>query len=127
MVQTNETYQGGVVRQHGGFSFTRLFQSGHDAAWFQPQTTQEIFNRAIFDKDIATGLVSTSGDDSSYSSTGLASSFGIRDVLPAMPPGLCQIWQASGTCSATQLAAIENGTAGIVDYVVVEPGPDPVS
>lgn len=26
---TNETYVGGVVRQHGNLSFTRVFDAGH--------------------------------------------------------------------------------------------------
>lgn len=29
-VHTNDTYNGGVVRQHGPLSFTRVFESGHD-------------------------------------------------------------------------------------------------
>jgi carboxypeptidase D len=29
-VQTNASYQGGVVRQYGNFSFTRVFEAGHD-------------------------------------------------------------------------------------------------
>jgi carboxypeptidase D len=28
-VQTNDTYQGGVVRQHGNLFFTRIFEAGH--------------------------------------------------------------------------------------------------
>ena len=29
-IQTNHSYVGGVVRQHGNFSFSRVFQAGHD-------------------------------------------------------------------------------------------------
>lgn len=29
-VITNSTYNGGVVRQHGNLSFTRVFQAGHE-------------------------------------------------------------------------------------------------
>lgn len=32
-VQTNSSYQGGVVRQYGNLSFTRVFQSGHDGKY----------------------------------------------------------------------------------------------
>ena len=30
-VKVNKSYVGGLVRQHGNFSFTRLFQAGHEA------------------------------------------------------------------------------------------------
>jgi carboxypeptidase D len=29
-VHTNKSYDGGVVRQHGNLSFTRVFEAGHD-------------------------------------------------------------------------------------------------
>jgi carboxypeptidase C (cathepsin A) len=29
-VKTNDSYNGGVVRQHGNLSFTRVFEAGHD-------------------------------------------------------------------------------------------------
>lgn len=40
-VQVNESYIGGVVRQHGQLSFARIFESGHDVAAYQPETTYE--------------------------------------------------------------------------------------
>lgn len=29
-IHTNGSYKGGVVRQHGSLSFSRVFQAGHD-------------------------------------------------------------------------------------------------
>jgi len=29
-IHTNRSYSGGVVRQHGNLSFSRVFESGHD-------------------------------------------------------------------------------------------------
>jgi carboxypeptidase D len=29
-VQTNDSYNGGIVRQHGNLSFSRVFEAGHD-------------------------------------------------------------------------------------------------
>lgn len=29
-VRTNDSYNGGVVRQHGNLSFSRVFEAGHD-------------------------------------------------------------------------------------------------
>ena len=120
-VATNDTYEGGIVRQHGRLSFTRVFQAGHDTSWFQPQTVYEVIDRALNNKDIATGKISTSGAGEDYSSTGPGSSFGTKEVLPAMPPIMCYIWNAALTCTDDQIGALEAGTAVIVDGVVVSP------
>ena len=32
-VHTNNTYNGGIVRQHGNLSFIRIFEAGHDRKW----------------------------------------------------------------------------------------------
>jgi carboxypeptidase C (cathepsin A) len=33
-VRTNDSYNGGVVRQHGNLSFVRVFEAGHDRTYF---------------------------------------------------------------------------------------------
>ncbi|RMZ85375.1 hypothetical protein DV737_g771, partial [Chaetothyriales sp. CBS 132003] len=53
-ISTNSSYVGGLVRQHGNFSFSRVFQAGHEVPAYQPETAYEIFTRALFNKDIAT-------------------------------------------------------------------------
>ncbi len=35
-VHTNGTYNGGVVRQHGNLSFSRVFEAGHDRTFLAP-------------------------------------------------------------------------------------------
>lgn len=75
---TNATYTGGAVRQTSNLSFTRVFQAGHDVAYWQPQTVYEILNRALLGKDIATGNIEIT---SAYASTGPESSFGIKQIL----------------------------------------------
>ena len=107
-VQTNGSYQGGMVRQYGNFAFIRVFESGHDgkssttpspqqsladmsisstAGAYQPETVFRVFDRAISNKDIATGKISTlpHGDcnrnriagngDCTYTSAGPSSSW----------------------------------------------------
>ena len=32
-VQTNDSYNGGIVRQHGNLSFSRVFEAGHDRTY----------------------------------------------------------------------------------------------
>lgn len=66
-IQTNDTYQGGAVRQYDGFSFSRIFQSGHAAHAYQPETLDRLFSRTISGMDIATGKKLASGG---YSTNG---------------------------------------------------------
>lgn len=56
-LQTNSSYQGGLVRQHDRVSFSRVFEAGHDVAAYQPETVLRIFERAILGRDVATGEV----------------------------------------------------------------------
>lgn len=80
-IVTNQTYNGGVVKQHGKFSFSRVFDAGHSVSAYQPETVYRIFERAMFDRDVATGRKSSVG----YQSTGPTSSFDIKNVLPPAP------------------------------------------
>ena len=58
----------GEVRQHGNFSFTRIYEAGHEVPFYQPEASLEMFKRVLGFKDIATGEVDltanygTSGD-----------------------------------------------------------------
>ncbi|KAF2493300.1 carboxypeptidase S1 [Lophium mytilinum] len=45
----------GQVRQSGLFSFVRIFESGHEVPFYQPLAALTIFERAMAQKDIATG------------------------------------------------------------------------
>lgn len=52
----------GQVRQAGKFSFVRMYNSGHEVPYYQPAMAQELFQRAIFSKDIATGQEDTTSE-----------------------------------------------------------------
>ena len=80
-IVANSTYNGGAVRQHGNFSFSRVFQAGHEIPSYQPETSSRIFNRAIFGHDISTGETNTNSD-SSYSSEGPSDIVGLRQEPP---------------------------------------------
>ncbi|PSR90293.1 Alpha/Beta hydrolase protein [Coniella lustricola] len=182
-LMTNASYQGGLVRQHNGLSFSRVFQAGHSVADYQPQTVLEIFERAIFGKDVATGLVdvagsaelsgsnstsasssspsssssSSSGTSSSscsrgnknssspssspsgsqpssgrnatqaqdYSTTGPLSVSNVTNTIYPPPLSALQCgWYVTAdtqVCNDAQIAAVEAGTAVVVDWVVVSP------
>src|SRR5271155_5100290 len=49
----------GQVRQAGKFSFVKVYDAGHEVPYYQPAMLQELFQRAIFGKDIATGKEDT--------------------------------------------------------------------
>lgn len=117
----------GLTRQHGNLSFTRVFQAGHMVPSYQPEASLRIFERALFNKDIATGavdLTATGGWASADPASKVFSSEGTRDtwwkkneVLPG-PERKCYILQRM-TCSEEDVEALRNGTAIIKDYVIV--------
>src|SRR3546814_257719 len=68
-IDTNSSYIGGMVRQNGNVSFSRVFEAGHAVTSYQPETVYRIFKRSTFGLDIATGKVKI-GAGESYSSKG---------------------------------------------------------
>ncbi|SMR43760.1 unnamed protein product [Zymoseptoria tritici ST99CH_3D1] len=121
-IRTTSCDSGGVVRQHGSLSFSRVFDAGHDAAAYQPQLVHQIFDRVMRDQDVASGTQDTSGSDGSrYATAGPSSVFGWKNVLPE-PPGVdCNLYAVSSSCTMEQYAALQNGTAVLNDFRVVSP------
>ncbi|KAI1335689.1 alpha/beta-hydrolase [Xylariaceae sp. FL0016] len=54
-LQTSDGVVHGQVRQAGKFSFTRIYESGHEVPFYQPLAALEYFDRAIQGMDIETG------------------------------------------------------------------------
>ena len=54
-ITTSDKIVHGQVRQAGAFSFVRIYDAGHEVPFYQPLVSLEIFERAIANKDIATG------------------------------------------------------------------------
>lgn len=97
----------------------------------QPETIYQIFERAMFDKDISTGEVALDCDTEweteqgatsrHYATAGPSSSWHMYNgTLPSAPPVDCNIWAIS-TCTTNQIVALTAGNATIVDYKVVDP------
>ncbi|KAK1140985.1 hypothetical protein N8T08_009731 [Aspergillus melleus] len=119
---TNTSYTGGVVRQHGNLSFTRVFDAGHAAVAYQPETFYRIFSRIMASKDIATGEEWLINDyPGRYQTRGPHSSFGIKNVMPEPAEPVCYTLDMSTTCTGGQKEALVNGTAVVRDFVVAEP------
>lgn len=101
-IRVNDSYVGGVVKQHGALSFARVFDAGHDVAYSQPETVAKIQDRSLSGHDVATGRAVV---DSSFSTRGPLSSWGWKNKAPASPPHECYIWSTS-SCTLDQVRLI---------------------
>jgi carboxypeptidase D len=117
-LRTNSSYVGGQVRQYGNFSFTRVYEAGHEVPAYQPETAYEIFYRSLFNRDLATGKVNTARN-TSYVTDGPESTWNIKNEVPESPEPLCYILSLGSSCTDEQIKAVQNGTALIKDWVVV--------
>jgi carboxypeptidase C (cathepsin A) len=105
----------GMTRQLGNFSFTRVFQSGHEVPAYQPVASLAIFERATFGKDISTGFREVTDDLVTY---GPKSSWHIKNIPPKKPEPECYVLYPE-TCTDDMWALVMNGTAVIKDWIVV--------
>ncbi|SPJ72296.1 related to serine-type carboxypeptidase Z precursor [Fusarium torulosum] len=117
---TNSSYKGGLVREHAGLSFSRVFQAGHSAGGFQPETVSRIFERAMFRNDVATGKVELT-KMGNYQTKGKLDVRDVRNKLPASIKNVCYVLQPAETCTKEQKAALVKGTAETKDWVVTSP------
>ena len=115
----NGTYTGGQTRQHGNFSFSRVYESGHEVPAYQPETAYRIFTRTLFNMDVATGMVATA-KNASYATTGLADTWHIKNDLPKQPLHFCYTLDLADTCTQEQVYAVGNETVTVKDWIVVD-------
>lgn len=112
------------------FSFSRVFQGGHDVQAFQPETVARIFTRTMLGLDVATGeesvLSKKHSADCEYSTSGPLTVRGVTEALPPMPEVECYIWNAESRCTPGQIEALLSGKAVVEEYLVVSPGPEEV-
>jgi carboxypeptidase C (cathepsin A) len=62
----------GETREYGNFSFTRVYESGHEVPYYQPIAALGIFRRAINGLDIATGTTPVNGSQGGTTGTAKA-------------------------------------------------------
>lgn len=92
----------------------------------QPETALAAFTRALGNRDIATGTIDTvagtggsgggNGEDL-YGSVGQADARATRSEPPPQRTWFCYVL-APGTCTAEQIAAVGDGSARVVRYIV---------
>ncbi|KAI6351332.1 hypothetical protein MCOR25_009998 [Pyricularia grisea] len=106
----------GKVRQHGLFSFTRVYNAGHEVPIYKPAEALAIFTRTIQGKDVATG----ESDAAGFTSSGPSSVFDVTVKADPIPAPLCYVLDVpiNQRCTADQISALGNGTAVVKDYIV---------
>ncbi|TVY22284.1 Carboxypeptidase S1-like protein [Lachnellula hyalina] len=72
----------GKVRQHGNFSFTRIYESGHEIPYYQPKASLEFFRRALGKKAISDGFADVT---TSYSTNGTSGTGDIQSSSSVSP------------------------------------------
>lgn len=114
-------HSGGLTRQYGNLSYSRVYQSGHMVPSYQPEVAYEIFMRAVTGRDIPTGTIDlqqAAAEGKQYSTEGPGDTWWMRnDVLPS-PPRECYIWDL-GRCTDEEIGWILDGTAVVKDWIVV--------
>jgi hypothetical protein len=117
-IVTNSSYIGGQVRQYGNLSFSRVYESGHEVPSYQPETAYQIFNRALFNKDIATGEVDTARNGS-YATEGPSDTLAIKNEMPKPEIWFCYTLD-TGTCTDEQIEMLKTGNATVKDWILVD-------
>lgn len=115
-----DPYIGGLVRQYGNLSYSRVFQAGHEVPSWQPETALAIFERALGNRDIATGTKNASSaldQGQQYSSVGPSDTWWSKNAVPEQELWFCYTL-VPGTCTEAQLEAVQNGSVRISRYIV---------
>ncbi|OAR01017.1 hypothetical protein LLEC1_07349 [Akanthomyces lecanii] len=106
---------GGLTRQSGNFSFTRVFQAGHMIPAYQPVHAYEVFMRATFNKDIATGERDVTDE---LATEGPSHTWDHKTKRYPAPAPRCYVLEP-GTCTEEQWAKVYAG-ASVKNYFLVE-------
>lgn len=109
---TSDGSIGGQVRQHGNFSFSRVYNAGHLVPAYQPLAALNIFERVIRGKAVSDG---SDIDSSTYSTYGTEQS---TTTLTAPPPPepTCYLRDIR-TCTNTEWLAIGNKMGTIINGI----------
>ncbi|KAJ4139980.1 hypothetical protein NW768_001330 [Fusarium equiseti] len=110
----NDSYIGGVVRQFGNLSFSRIYQAGHAVASYQPETAFQVFARIILGTSISTGM---DIDSTTYNTTGAANATH-TDKLPDQPQPTCYIRNLRATCDDKAAKLAVDGKGVVINGVL---------
>jgi hypothetical protein len=74
-----------------------------------------MFNRVMFDKDVATGRRSSRG----YTSSGPSSAWSKSELPHQEGPAQCYLWDVMETCTKEEGAVLRSGKAIVKNYILV--------
>ncbi|OQE14441.1 hypothetical protein PENFLA_c038G03991 [Penicillium flavigenum] len=80
----------GATREYGNFSFTRIYEAGHEVPYYQPEASLQLFNRTLNGWELPKGekkLKQDSGSTGPESATHTQSSVPLPTATKASGPG----------------------------------------
>jgi carboxypeptidase C (cathepsin A) len=116
----NSSYIGGVVREYGNLSFSRIYDAGHMVPAYQPETAFQVFYRIITGTSVSTGEIV---DLSVYNSSGPAIA-SQSNSLPPSPSNTCWIRNIPGSCTDEQKNMIIDNQGVIINGVLYDAASD---
>ncbi|TVY29862.1 Carboxypeptidase S1-like protein [Lachnellula hyalina] len=117
---TNTSYIGGVVRQYGNLSFSRIYDAGHSVPAYQPETAFEVFARIMSGTSVSTGEII---DPSVYNTTGPSNATHTAS-LPLSPTNTCWLRNILETCNDDQKNKIIANEGAIINGVLYDAASD---
>ncbi|KEF51630.1 uncharacterized protein A1O9_12265 [Exophiala aquamarina CBS 119918] len=115
-IVANASYVGGVVRQFGNLSFSRIYDAGHLVPAYQPETMFTVFARIIAGTDIGTGNLV---DLATFASSGDLNSTHLNSA-PAMAAPTCYLRAMNSTCQTDQKNVVANNAGVIINGVLYD-------
>lgn len=115
-IVANDSFIGGVVREYGNLSFSRIYDAGHLVPAYQPETMFTVFSRIISGTDISLGNVA---DLSTYGSSGDPNSTHSNSA-PASASPTCFIRAVNSTCDTDHKNMLANMDGVIINGVLYE-------
>lgn len=116
----NTTYIGGVVRQYGNLSFSRIYDAGHLIPAYQPETAFTVFTRIISGNDISLGEIANL---STYTSNGTANATATSKAPDQLEP-TCWVRNIENTCTSDQKVMLQQGQGVIINGVLYNEASD---
>lgn len=110
-IVVNDTYVGGVVRQYGNLSFSRVYDAGHFVPYYQPETAFQVFARVILGTDLSTAA---DVDLATFVSNGTANATHTNDT-PKQPKATCWVRNWNDSCSSSDTDSMKQGK-GLVEH-----------
>lgn len=112
-IVVNSSYIGGVVRQYGNLSFSRIYDAGHYVPAYQPETAFQVYARIIQGTSVSTGM---SIDLSGFNTTGPLNATHTNS-LPDSPAATCFMRSIPETCTEEQKNMLLKGDGFILNGI----------